>query len=514
MPFDRIGGGWIKRNKADEPREPYSKHAATAEAREPFMKASPSLDINKTGLEEMLGHSSDFKTSDVASGDRRYRLFYMDTMIDLPAVQDHIVRPLLRRTDTSVREAVSILEYDETELLSAAAKALVEGKTLVQEEGEAKFQLFGTELKKERSVNIPINERVLRGSNEALIENLHTNLNLLRKLVSTPDLTVTFYTLGRRSNTKVAVLYLRSITNADVLKEFERRIGSIDIDYVEAPGFIRELIRDQRFTIFPQMLVSERPDRVRAYLMDGKMAVLTDGSPDCLIVPVSFWAFFQSPDDYQIGWLFGSALRFLRILCFMLAIILPGAYVALVTFDPRVLPFDIALTLQSATQYIAMPAVLEAIFMLATLEVLREATVRLASPVGQTIGVVGGIVIGTIVVESNLVSTMMVVIVAFTAIASFIIPSYEMSGAARLLIYPVIAMASVLGMLGLVLALLLILAHLVRLHTIGIPYFYSGFGGDSIKDTFFRGPIGSLKRRPKESMARDVSRMAARGNNE
>jgi spore germination protein KA len=234
---------------------------------------------------------------------------------------------------------------------------------------------------------------------------------------------------------------------------------------------------------------------------------LTDGSPDCLIVPVSFWAFFQTPDDYQIGWLFGSSLRFLRIVCFILTILLPGTYVALVTFDPRILPFEIALTLQSSMQYVAMPPVLEAITMLLILEILREATVRLASPIGQTIGVVGGIVIGTVVVESNLISNMMVVIVALTGVTSFIIPSYEMSNTARILTYPFIFIASFLGLIGLELTFLLMITHLARTNTMGIPYFYSGISGDTVKDTFFRGPIRSLKKRPKESLAQDETRI-------
>jgi spore germination protein KA len=473
------------------------------------MKAYPSTAQNETALKDLLSQSSDFKSSDLLVGNRSYRLFYLETMIESAVVQDHIVLPLLRHADIMVREAVSVLDYSETELLPTAANSLIEGKTVLQIDGEPKLYLLGTELKKERSVNIPINERVLRGSNEALIEKLDTNINLLRKLITSPDLTVKHYKLGRRSNTKVTLLYLDSLVNQDVLTEFDQRLGSIDIDYVEAPGFLLELIQEKKFSLFPQILVTERPDRVRSYLMDGKIAILTEGSPDCLIVPVSFWAFLQSPDDYQVGWLPGSAIRFLRIVSFIVAISLPGIYVALVTFDPRVLPFGIALTLHSSLQYISLPPVLEAIFMLVTLEILREATIRLASPIGQTIGVVGGIVIGTVVVQSNLISNMMVIVVAFTAVASFVIPSYEMSSTARLLSYPFIAMSTLFGLVGLVISFLLVLTHLARLHTMGIPYFYSWTSGGPINDTIFRESIGSLKKRPKESLAQDETRIRA-----
>jgi spore germination protein KA len=479
------------------------------------MNVDLSLDKNEESLHAMLSHSSDFKSSEFTAGEHRYRLFYLDTMIELAVVQEHIIRPLLQRPEVSVREAVSILDYSETGLLAEAAKALIEGKTVLQIEGQARLYLLDAALHKERSINVPVNEKVLRGSHHALIEDINTNLNLLRKLIATPDLVVKFYQLGRRSNTRMAVLYLRSLANEEVVKELDRRVGNIDIDYVESPGFVEEMMQDSKFSLFPQILVTERPDRVRSYLMDGKIAVLTDGSPDCLITPVSFWAFFQSPDDYQIDWMFGSALRILRIVCFIIAFSLPGAYVALVTFDPRIIPFEIALTLQSSMQYIAMPPVMEAIFMLATLEILREATIRLSNPVGQTIGVVGGIVIGTVVVQSNLVSNMMVVVVAFTAVASFVIPVYEMRSTVRLLAYPNIILCAIFGFIGLELSFLLILTHLARLNTMGIPYFYSGLLGGSIKDTLFRGPLGSLKERPKESLAKDEMRIESpRGWNE
>ncbi|PET56000.1 spore germination protein [Bacillus sp. AFS001701] len=478
------------------------------------MIADRNLDKNEKTLRELLFNSSDFKTSNFGSDYRRYRLFYLDTMIEDTVVQEHIIRPLLYNTNVSVREAVSILDYSETELLSVALNAMIEGKTVVQIEGDAKLYLLRTELVKERSLNIPLNERVLRGSHKALNENLNTNLNLIRNLIATPDLVVKQYQVGRRSNTKVAILYLQSLANEVVLQEFEKRIANIDIDYIDAPGFFEELIQDKTFSLFPRMLTSERPDRVKSYLMDGKIAFLTDGAPDCAIVPISFWAFFQSPDDYQVGWLFGSLLRFLRIICFIIAISLPGLYVALVTFDPRVLPLEIALTLQGSMQYVAMPPVLEAITMLAILEVLKESTVRLPNPVGQTIGVVGGIVIGTVVVQSNLISNMMVVIIALTGVASFIIPSYEMSNTARLLAYPFILMASVFGLIGLEISYMLVLTHLARMNTFGIPYFYNWFNGDTIKDTIFRAPIRSMKKRPLESLAKDEIRISnPRGDN-
>ncbi|MEK3884479.1 spore germination protein [Paenibacillus sp. PL2-23] len=459
------------------------------------MISKPGTANNYEQLGKQLHNSSDFKSRLLHAGEHRYRLFYMDSMIDPKIVQDHIIQPLLQQPGVPVGEAVTILNYAETDWLPEAAKAIIEGKSVLQREGDATLYLLDTPLNKERSINIPVNERALRGSNEALIENLQTNVYMLRQMMATSDLAVKSYTLGKRTNTTVSILYMDSLVNKDVLREFEKRIQQIELDYVEAPGFVRELIQDKQFAMFPRFLVTERPDRVRSYLMDGKIAIITEGSPDCLILPVTFWAFFQSPDDYQLGWMFGSAVRLLRIFCFLIAISLPGAYVALVTFDPRMLPFEIALTLQSSLQYIAMSPLLEAVFMLLTLEILREASIRLPNPIGQTLGVVGGIVIGTIVVQSNLISNMMVIVIAVTGISSFIIPTYEMSGAARYLTYPFIVLSALFGLIGLVLAYMLLITHLSRLHTMGIPYFISSVGPRRSWDTVFRAPIRLLKQR-------------------
>ncbi|PGS51669.1 spore germination protein [Bacillus sp. AFS041924] len=471
------------------------------------MKTESFLDLNEKKIREILCHTSDFKTSDVRVGEQWYRLYYLNSMIDKTLVQDHIIRPLLQNHYTSIREAVTILDYQETEWLSEVSKALVAGKTVVQKNGETTCYLLDTEQTTDRTVSIPLNERVLRGSHKALNENLDTNLNMLRKLVETPDLIVKSYAIGRRSNSKVAVLYLHSLANEVVLMELEKKIASIDIDYVESPGFVEELITDDKFSLFPKFLISERTDRIRSYLMDGKIAILTDGSPECVILPVSFWSFFQTPDDYQVGWIVGSMFRFLRIACFIFAISLPGLYVALVTFDPRIIPFEIALTLKNSMQLVALPPILEALIMLVTLEVLRESAIRLPSPIGQTIGVVGGIVIGTVVVQTNLISNMMVVVTALTGVSSFIIPSYEMSNVARIITYPFLVMASMFGLVGLEISFFMLLTHLARIHTIGIPYFYAWFTKDAIKDTLFRAPIKRLKKRSIESVAKDLTRL-------
>ncbi|MFC4101637.1 spore germination protein [Paenibacillus xanthanilyticus] len=456
--------------------------------------------------EQFLGQS-DFQAKPLSVGGTEYRLYYYETMVDSSLVQDFILKPLLARPSDPVREVVSILDYTETEHMEEAFEAIVHGKTVLHREGESRYYLLGADLKKGRSINIPTNERILRGSNEAFIENIDTNLNLMRKLIPSTDLVVNSYSLGRLSKTKVAVMYIKSVANLCFLEELDRRLQSIDIDYLDAPGFLDELVRETKFSLFPQLLITERTDRARSYLMEGKIVVVTSGSPDSIVLPVTFWSFFQSPDDYHISWLLGSFYRLLRLVCFLLTIGLPAFYVSVSSYNPQLLPINFANTLQSSLKYVTFPPIFETIAMMLLLEILREATVRLASPVGQAIGVVGGIVVGTVVVQSNLASNTMVIVAAMTGLASFIIPSYEMSSAVRLLSYPAVLLSSFLGLFGLVIFFMMIVIYLCQMSMMGQPYFTPPFALSEFKDTLIRSPIWNLRQRPDQTAPRNRMRL-------
>lgn len=460
------------------------------------MKSSPSIESIEQYFQQLFSEQSDFQSKQLLIGGTAYRLFYFDTLIDPSLVQDFILKPLLLRPHDAVRDAVTILDYAETEQLEEAVQAILYGKVVLYQDGDSRLYLLGVDLKKERTINIPNNERVLRGANEAFIENLDTNINLMRKLINSTEFVVKTYTIGRLSRTKVAVMYIKSIANTAIVTEVERRLTSIDMDYVEAPGFINEMIQEKKFSLFPQLLVTERPDRARAYLMEGKVVIGTAGSPDAIILPVAFWSFFQSPDDYQISWLIGSTLRFMRLFSCLITLGLPAFYVSVCSFDPQLLPINFVNTLQSSLQYVTLPPIFESLAMMLMLEILREATVRLQNTVSQTIGVVGGIVIGTVVVQANLVSNVMVIVAALTGLASFTIPSYEMRTAVRLLSYPAMILSSLFGLFGLAIFLMMICIYLCQMTTMGLPYYTPPFSLSDMKDTLFRAPLWSLLKRP------------------
>lgn len=455
---------------------------------------------------QALSSSSDFTMKTMRFANAEYRLFYLDTMVDSSVLQDHIIKPLSQNQDANVQEVVTVQEMLPAKDFQEALHAIVQGKTVLQKEGERMLWLLGTELQKDRSVNISTIERVLRGSKEAFIEDLDTNINLVRRRSASSDVVVKHFTLGKLSRTRIAIIYLQGVANPDVIRIIEQRLQRIDVDYVYAPGFIQEYVQDKPFSLFPQILTTERPDRTKAYLLEGKVAIITDGSPEATIMPVSFWSFLQSPDDYQINWLIGSTFRLLRAICFLTAIGLPGLYISLASFQTYILPMNLALTLQGALKYITFPPVMEIILMLIALEILREATVRLPSPIGQAIGVVGGIVVGTAVVQSNVLSNTAVIVASFTGLASFILPSYEMSSSVRLISIPVILLSALLGLVGLTASFLFVIIYLCRMNTMGLPYFYPIFADGAIKDTLLRAPFWLMRQRPREAAPRDKQR--------
>jgi spore germination protein KA len=237
---------------------------------------------------------------------------------------------------------------------------------------------------------------------------------------------------------------------------------------------------------------------VSSNLMDGRIAILSDGSPTALVLPITFFAFYQTPDDYNSRWILGSFFRLIRLLSFLIAVSFPAIYISIVSFHYEILPVELVFNIKGSLEYVPFPPLIEAMVMQTTLELLREASIRLPSPIAQTIGVVGGLVIGTAVVEANLVSNTMIVIIAITAIASFVVPLSEMGTSVRLLGFPLMLAASFIGLIGIVFILMIVLIHLCKLESFGSPYFspFAPFRFKDLKDTFIRVPMWKMNTRP------------------
>lgn len=271
---------------------------------------------------------------------------------------------------------------------------------------------------------------------------------------------------------------------------------------------MEEIIEDSKFSPFPQLISTERPDSAASHIMQGRIAVVVDRSPNVLIGPAGFTTFLQSVDDYNIRWPIATFYRMLRFFAFLIATFLPALYIAVISFNYEIIPLDLLIPVGESRQRVPFPPLLEALLMEITLEMLREAGIRLPAPVGQTVGIVGGIVIGQAAVQAGIVSNIMVIVVAFTAIASFIIPNYHMASAVRLVRFLMMILAAMFGIVGIVVGLMCLIGHFLTLETLGVPY------GAPLapvrfldwKDLFIRMPLYSMKRRPLSARALETVR--------
>jgi spore germination protein KA len=351
-----------------------------------------------------------------------------------------------------------------------------------------------------RAIEEPDNERVVRGEHDGFIESLLTNIQLLRKRIQNPNLVVRYYTIGKETRTKIAIIYMQGLANPELIEKVDQRLRAISADTILSPGFVEEYIEDQPFSPFPQTLTTERPDRVLANLMEGRVAIFSEGDPTAMIIPTTLFAFYQTPDDYHSRWIVGSFVRLIRFAAFFIAWTLPAAYITIVSFHPEVLPINLAYNIQGTLQNIPFPPVVEALLMELTIELIREAGIRLPSPVGQTIGIVGGLVIGDAVVKAGFISYTVIIVVALTSISSFVVPSNDMSTSIRILRFPLMIMSALFGIMGILFGFMVIFIHLCKLESFGTPYFspIMPMRIRDLKDTLIRFPIWKLNERSQD----------------
>ena len=346
-----------------------------------------------------------------------------------------------------------------------------------------------------RTPDEPANEEVLRGSHEGFVENYDSNVSLIRKRIKNNKLIVKKIVIGKETNTLVYYFYMEDVVDQEALKTVEERLNAIDIDMFYSGGQLSDYLDDQVWSPFPQLLNTERPDRVVANILEGKIAIMTDITPTALIGPVTFFSFYQSPDDFNSRVLVGTFYRVMRILSFLTAIFLPAFYIAIVSFHFEVLPLELANKVKSDINQIPYRPLIEALIMEVTIELIREASVRLPKSIGQTIGIVGGLVIGESIVSAGLVSNLMVIVVAFTAISSFVAPSVELNTSIRVLRFPFMILASLFGFFGIMIGTFILVIHLLNLSSLKRPYFSPiiPFEPKELHKIFFREPYYKAK---------------------
>ncbi|OPA80386.1 spore germination protein [Paenibacillus selenitireducens] len=475
---------------------------------------STSVKDNINNFRCVLGSPNDLQVKEITLGNAHpCGVVGIEGLTNKDIIQDQVLRSLMiSLTDSNKNIPVSgeeLLLFVQSEVLplqaidvisdfDEAIRCILAGDTALFVEGADKVLMLSTKGWKSRGIEEPQTEGLIRGPRDGFTEDLGTTTALVRRKVQDPHLRFDTYKIGNRMKKDVIVAYIDDLANPKLVQEVKRRLVTLHKDDVDGSGLIEQWISDNYLSPFPQILSTERPDKVAAALLQGRVAILVDGTPFQLIMPITFATSLHSPEDNYQNWMISSVIRLLRIGAAFMATFLPAIYIALTEFHHGMLPSMLAFSIAGAREGVPFPAVVEAFIMEITLELLREAGIRLPKPIGQTIGIVGGLVIGEAAVSAGIVSPIMVIIVAITAISSFALPSYSTAISLRLLRFGIMIAAAVFGLYGIVLAFITIMIHMVNLRSFGLPYstpFAPTFFKD-ITNTAIRTPVSHLEMEP------------------
>ncbi|WP_407941653.1 spore germination protein [Metabacillus schmidteae] len=486
---------------------------------------SPNLKWNLEYIKKTIGNSSDivirhFKAGQ--SGQVEIGVIFTDGLADKTFVQDFVLDTLMvqiRSADVDHPIHSDLFEFIKSQSLpTGEIKEVIHfetlffhflsGDTILIIDGFPKCLAIGSRGWVDRGVQEPSSQTVVRGPKDGFSETLRTNTALIRRRIKDPNLWLETKQLGKKTKTDVAIMYLKGVANDKSVKEVHIRLDKIKIDAILESGYIEELIQDSTFTPFPTVFNTERPDTVAAAILEGRIAIIVDGTPFVLIVPALLINFFQASEDYYQRADIATLIRLLRYLAFFLALLTPSAYIAVTTFHQEMLPTPLLISLAAQRDGVPFPAIVEAILMEMTFEILREAGVRMPRAVGSAISIVGALVIGQAAVEAGIVTATMVIVVSLTAMSSFVSPTFNMGIAVRILRFGFMILAGTFGLFGIILGLIAMVLHLSSLRSFGIPYLSPNapFILDDQKDNFLRFPHWALFSRPRLINQTDTDR--------
>jgi spore germination protein len=468
---------------------------------------------------------SDVKVRELRIGTLKIKaaLLFLDGLTDKEGMERNIIGPLMRAVrpfegmadapqeaafkDIIAHQIIQVSEIDSTGNLRLSLQKVLYGSAVLLVDGISEVFILGTPKGRTRGGEEPISEALLRGPRIGFNETLSDNTAMLRRKGQNNELAMASFTVGNRIQKELVLVYIRDIANPELVEEVERRIRSINIDDVQESGYVEQLIEDNYLSPFQQIQNTERPDRVMAALLEGRVAILLDGTPFALIMPVTFGMLLQSPEDYYDRWIAGSLLRSLRFFAAMLSLFAPALYISFLSFHPGLIPTKLVISIISSRQGVPFTILIEALIMEISIEILREAGLRLPKPIGPAMGIVGGLIIGQAAVEAGIVSPILVIVVAVTAISSFSMPMYSAGITLRLLRFAAMFFAAVFGLYGVVLFFLLLTSHLAKLKSFGVPYLGMSvpYRMGDWKDFIIRVPLQFMKHRP--SMTKPVDRI-------
>ncbi|MED2014380.1 spore germination protein [Bacillus wiedmannii] len=463
-------------------------------------------------LIEKLKKSSDFVNYHTSDDETMpYWISYYRPSLDGEKLQKYLMPTLLERPNASLEELKEHIPMSGiiiTNDLQKIEDMVLKGHAIIQlNQQDQKCMLANIAIDTYRAPSPPLNESTVIGPQEGFVEDIDTNINLVRKRLPVLDLQTKEMIVGEFSKTKVVMMYLDNLAEKENVDFLEESLRALEYDQINDSAYIQELMGEK--SIFPLYINTERTDRVTKALIDGKIAIFVDGSPSVLLTPVSYFDFFISPEDYNVSWLYATFSRILRLIAVLFSICATPLYVAVLNYHYELIPSDLLETLILSRAQVPFPPLIEALFLELAIDLLREAGARLPMKVGQTLGIVGGIVIGQASVQAGLTSNILLIIVALSALASFITPIYKMGNAVRLLRFPFLMFAEIGGLFGISLGFIFLFTHLFRLTSLRKPYalFYPT-RQQSVKDSWIRFPLTMIDTRDVQARPQHVKKSA------
>lgn len=469
-----------------------------------FQAIDVNLEYVKVRFNSMISSDVKIREFTLNARNKQYNAFlvYIDGMIDQDIMNNYILKPLMlknsansfdgnqnrvlaevKTNNITVRKIkkFDIIEYISNCLLPQnAVEKLSKFDDIIDGINSGNCALFidtldiafDIEVKgfKQRGLDTPNNETVIRGAQVGFTENLRTNTSLLRRYINNENLVVESINVGKLSKTSCAICYLKNVANSDLVAEVRYRVSNLAIDYLISSGQLEQLIQDDDNSSLPQLISTERPDKTANLLFDGRVAIIVNGSPYVLVVPAIFSDFLSSPEDYNLKHQYANFLRILRVVAITFALLLPGIYMAIANFHQEIIPTELLYTIISARETVPFPILFEILIMELSFELIREASIRVPSPVGQTIGIVGALILGQAAVDASIVSPILIIIVSFTGICSFSIPDFSLSFHFRIMRFVYILLGSLAGFVGIAAGICVHLSILSNLKSFGVNY--------------------------------------------
>lgn len=440
-------------------------------------------------------------------------IFFLNGMANEQIIINHILHPLMEDTayedcnDKKIENLIKVKKISRTNKIPQIVDDIIMGYTILMIDGYKEVFCLRTTSFEHRSVEKSTRENTMRGPQEAFVESKGINISLIRKRLRSEKLITENIMVGERSKNKVSIMYVSDLASPELVKEIKKRISEIQVDTIHSVDILEQHLEERPYSLIPSIQFTERPDRATAFLMEGHVVLLMDSSSDVLILPTTFWGLFHTGEDIYQRWAYGNFMRVVRLFAVFATLLTPALYVAITNFHIAMLPTDLLLAIAATRERVPFPVIIEVLLMESAFELLREAGVRIPTAIGPTIGIVGALILGQAAVEANVVSPILVIVVAITGLSSFAIPNNSLNFAVRISRFIFLFLGAFMGIFGIVIGLGMGISYLTSYKSFEVP-FLAPFAPHykSSKDVLFREPIWKQVLRPSHIKPQDKKR--------